>query len=347
MASSLTGFTLAAQGISLAEVPTPARSVPLPPGSNVGTQQAFGSDLSFGGQFNLSPNPSISTPTTPAASSASVSSQLRYPNTNWPSNQDFILFTALKYGKSDFKTLEGGIGFSARKFTDISPTVCLPIQNKIQDQNLVNWTSATMNALQIAAAGLSESFITDGTKEAEKDAKSLKASVTDPDVRRRIDLLFAEKASSTTGLLSRLDGSIANPNLELLFQGPDLRPFSFNFIMSARDESEATMIRRIIRFFKQNMAVQRTESDIFLKSPNVFRVQYKSSRANGLHPSINRIKECALQSLNVDYTPAGTYSTFNDAKSTMTAYTMSMQFTELEPIFADEYNKVPTDEIGF
>ena len=31
----------------------------------------------------------------------------------------------------------------------------------------------------------------------------------------------------------------------------------------------------------------------------------------------------------------------------MTAYTMGMSFTELEPVFADEYKKVPTDEIGF
>ena len=31
----------------------------------------------------------------------------------------------------------------------------------------------------------------------------------------------------------------------------------------------------------------------------------------------------------------------------MTAYTMSMQFTELEPVFADEYKKVSIDEIGF
>ena len=336
MASSFTGFTLAAQGISLAKVPTPAQSVPLPPGVNVGTQQAFGAETP-------------ATPSTPAASSASSSSELRYPNTKWPDHQDFILFTALKYVKSDFKTLEGGIGFSDRKFARNGPTVCLPIQGKITDQNMVGWTGREMNAAQIAAAGLSESFITGGVKEAEKDAKSLKASVIDPEVKRRIDLLAAEKASSTTGLLSRLDGSIANPNLELLFQGPDLRPFSFNFIMSARDEAEATMIRSIIRFFKQNMAVQRTKSNIFLKSPNIFKVEYKSSRAKGrLHPSINRIKECALQSLSIDYTPAGTYSTFNDAKSTMTAYTMSMQFTELEPIFSDDYDKVPEkDEIGF
>ena len=346
MASSFTGFTLAAQGISLAKVPTPAQSVPLPPGVNVGTQQAFGADFGSGDRFNLPSN--SSTPSTPAASSASAGSQLRYPYTKWPDHQDYIIFTARKYAKSDFKANVGGIGFEEREFTDILPTICLPIQGKITDQNIVNWTAKEMNALQIASAGLSESIIKGDITKAQSTATSLTKNVT-PEVKRRIDLLAAEKASSTTGLLSRLDGSIANPNLELLFQGPDLRPFSFNFIMSARDEAEATMIRSIIRFFKQNMAVQRTKSNIFLKSPNIFKVEYKSSRAKGrLHPSINRIKECALQSLSIDYTPAGTYSTFNDAKSTMTAYTMSMQFTELEPIFSDDYDKVPEkDEIGF
>lgn len=347
MASSFTGFTLAAQGISLAKVPTPAQSVSLPPGVNVGTQQAFGADFGFGDRFNLSSNSSTpATPSTPAASSASASSQLRYPNTDWPAKQDYILFTALAYGKGGFNIKDGNVGFSKREFIHQSPTVCLPIQSKIADNNLVGWGEGRMTPIQLAAAGLSEGII-GGKIDLNETMKSLTKSAKDPLSKRASDLFFAEKASSATGLLSRIEGSIANPNLELLFQGPDLRPFTFNFIMSARDEAEATMIRKIIRFFKQNMAVQRTESNIFLKSPNIFKVEYKSSRSNGLHPSINRIKECALQALNIDYTPAGTYSTFNDAKSTMTAYTMGMSFTELEPVFADEYKKVPTDEIGF
>lgn len=350
MPSSFNGFTAAAQGISFTGTSTPSQTYNLPTTSNVGTT---GYDLA---QQGVSLSPNSETIAANAANDLAVNGaqgvtggQLRYPNTDWPSRQDYILFTALQYGKKGFNISGGNIGFSQRNFTALTPTVILPIQSKIQDGNLVQWTGQNINPLQVAAADLSLKAIQGGGEGGtfDKESSSLMKSVTDPLTKRFVDLFFAEKASSATGLLSRIEGAIANPNLELLFQGPELRNFTFTFIMSARDNNEAGQIRRIIRFFKQNMAVKRTTTNIFLKSPNVFRVQYKSSTVNGLHPSINRIKECALTNLNVDYTPAGTYSTFNDPKSTMTAYSMQMTFQELEPVFADEYNQVPADEIGF
>jgi len=290
-------------------------------------------------------------PNKPAEKSEPKAAPLRYPLGTWDTKQDFIMFTVLKYGKKEFKEGER-IGFEPRKNLPpdpAQPTITLPIQGKITDQNLVNWSnSQELNALQIAAAGLSEGVMKgdDQAVAAANDAAvKAKFAARDADVRRSVNLYLAGKASSTTGLLSRIEGAIANPNLELLFQGPELRQFSFTFLMSARSEPEATAIRKIIRVFKQNMAPNTTKTNIFLKSPNIFKVEYRTP--SGLHPSINRIKECALTNLQVDYTPAGTYSTYNDAKRTMTAYSMTLQFQELEPIFADEYKNVNLDEIGF
>ena len=80
-------------------------------------------------------------------------------------------------------------------------------------------------------------------------------------------------------------------------------------------------------------------------------------QAGGIeHGAINRFKECALLQMSVDYTPGGTYSTFNDGKKTMTAYRVDLSFQELEAVFADEYKEgYPTgsssspafDEIGY
>ena len=41
-----------------------------------------------------------------------------------------------------------------------------------------------------------------------------------------------------------------------------------------REQEEAEEVRRIIKFFKKQMAPKRTEQKIFLKSPNVFRLKY-------------------------------------------------------------------------
>jgi hypothetical protein len=294
--------------------------------------------------------PAQKNPTGPGPAPAAPPVALRYPNTAWPEKQDFIQFDAYQYAKTDFKIGDAGAGdlsFKAREFGTSKGTVILPIQARIGDQNTVNWTGQEMNPLQMAAAQASLTVTRGGDvgEALKKSADNVKGLFQDGDFKRAMDLYFAGKAASAQGLLSRLEGTIANPNLELLFQGPELRSFQFTFIMSARDEPEATVIRQIIRFFKENMAVQRTKTNIFLKSPNIFEIKYKTGAKD--HPSINRIKKCALQNFSVDYTPAGTYSTYNDPKKTMTMYSMTLSFMELEPVFSDQYSDIPRDEIGF
>ena len=83
-------------------------------------------------------------------------------------------------------------------------------------------------------------------------------------------------------LFTRTTGAIVNPNLELLFNGPQLRTFSFNFVMSARENREAQQIRKIIRFFKQGMTVKRAKSSLYLKSPNTFAISYIYARTENL-----------------------------------------------------------------
>ena len=161
---------------------------------------------------------------------------------------------------------------------------------------------------------------------------------------------FTENLTGVKGLLSRTEGKIINPNLELLFQKPSLRPFSFQFKLSARSPEEAAEIVKIIRFFKQNMAPQKgggsggTSANLFLKAPNTFQIHYMHEGTKE-HPYIGRAKECAMASFEVDYTPDGNYSTLRDGF--MTSYTISMSLKELEPVFYEDYDQFGADEIGF
>ena len=126
----------------------------------------------------------------------------------------------------------------------------------------------------------------------------------------------------------------------MLFNGPSLRQFPFTFKLSARDAEEADQIRKIIRFFKQGMSVKTSSSNVFLKSPNIFRISYQTFNTDGdeiVHPSLNIIKDCALLSCNVQYTPDGTYMTYDDPFRTMTSYQLTLAFGELDPIFDDDY----------
>ena len=137
-------------------------------------------------------------------------------------------------------------------------------------------------------------------------------------------------------VLGRSTGQVINPNLELLFTGPNLRSFSFNFTLTPRDAEEAGIVRRMIRAMKRNMTPQRSSEALFLKSPRIFELEYIFGDTNREHPFMNKFKPCACTSFTVNYTPDGSYMTYRGEPS-MTSYQISMSFGEIEPIYADEY----------
>ena len=52
--------------------------------------------------------------------------------------------------------------------------------------------------------------------------------------------------------------------------------------------------------------------------------------------SLNRFKTCALKTCQVNYAPDGTYATFPDG--VMHSYVMTLGFTEIDPVFAEDYD---------
>ena len=263
---------------------------------------------------------------------------LRYPIDMDP-NQDVMKFTMLKYEVKDLMT-DGTFGFGNRDRVGpeggarATGTVVLPIQSGIKDQNAADWGDNKMNAVDAAKASVALGLLGD---ENESNAVGKVAEAIGSNsaaAKEGIKQLFAAKAAGVTGLLQRTRGATINPNLELLFNEPTLRPFSFSFKLSARSKKEAESIVRIIRFFKQGMAPIRTESNLFLLAPHTFQIHYLL-RGSGEHPFIGKMKECALLNMTTDYTPENNYSTLKDGF--MTSYTITMEFKELEPIFNDDY----------
>jgi len=137
-------------------------------------------------------------------------------------------------------------------------------------------------------------------------------------------------------LLTRSTGQILNPNMELLFSGPTLRTFQFQFKLTPREAQESYQIKSIIRSFKKNMAPQTGESDAYLRTPRVFELRYRKGNTN--HPFLNRFKQCALTNMSVNYTGEGVYATYSDA--TPVSMVMTLDFKELVPIYFDDYADV-------
>tara|TARA_B100001094_G_scaffold73267_1_gene69544 strand:- start:916 stop:2424 length:1509 start_codon:yes stop_codon:yes gene_type:complete len=272
-----------------------------------------------------------------------------YPQDIAANKQDRIIFTMKQSTGRVIDATNTTVNNFQRKSESIEGSVTLPITNGIKDLNSVDWKGSSMNPLEAfgaaAVMNLSEDAFNTGGKNLSRIASdSLGAGAEvlgkNKDVRAGINAYLAGQAVGVTDLLSRATGAIANPNMELLFNAPGLRAFDFTFQMSPRDSTEAAQIKSIINFFKQGMSVKTTSTNVFLKAPNYFNVDYVTFDEDGKmikHPSIGIIKQCALLSCATNYTPNNSYMTYSDSSRSMVSYSMNLQFNELDPLYESDY----------
>ena len=336
-------------------------------GASITTARKAGLDLTKAQQL-ITPNTAAAAggagaagavPADPAALNAALKSSvntrnqfptLKYPEKLDAGKQDVIQFSMLKYSPKAFDLTKiniSGFGERAKDRTSIG-VVTLPIPNGIIDSNAVTWGGDSMNAGEAVLANVALTTIKQGFSAGAGVIANTAPAAGTNDVKTGLAAAFAAAAMGGSGakLLSRTEGAILNPNLELLFEAPTLRPFTFTFKLASRSETESKIIRSIIRFFKQGSAAQKSESNLFLKSPHTFQIEYLHKGKS--HTYLNKFKECALQSFSVSYTPEGQYATFNDGA--MVSYQITMQFQELEPIFNEDYTSLDQNndtDIGY
>ena len=265
--------------------------------------------------------------------------------------QDFLKIDMMKYEPKKFS--KDSFSFSERS-TDTNKrsigSVILPIPGGIQDGQTVTWGESSMTPIDMAKANAALTGVTKGLGEMVGEIGNMAGNLAGAvdDNKDALAAVIAGMAAGAGNMLTRTTGAIANPNMELLFGGPSLRTFSFQFQLSPRSKKEAMQAIKIIRFFKQGMAPIRTKSMLFMKSPHTFKLSYRKS-ANEEQKYLNKFKECALGTFGVNYAPNGNYSTFEDG--VMTAYQISMTFRELNPIYNDYYGDQPDntlpEDIGF
>ena len=283
------------------------------------------------------------------------------------------------FGANTLNSAVGGTtsGSLARRSLVNGGSILLQVPSNVQDGNAVNFGDSSMNTILGAAAGVVGNVMTTGGEELAKLKDQGLSKTLDnfgkgikDDFTKRFensqglsqaaqDFMNAKLTSSALGvfggnvsaqqLLARQKGQIFNPNLELLFDAPTLRSFTFSFKMTPRSEQEARQCKLIIRSFKQNMAPKANleggqigGTGIFLKTPNIFELTYR--RGNRDHPFLHKFKQCFLTNFGVNYTAEGTHTTYDD--STPVSMTMDMTFKEIEPIYDTDY-KDSDNSVGF
>jgi hypothetical protein len=280
---------------------------------------------------------------------------VKYPLNLKSENQDCIKFSIVEYKPpglqpggqgSRIVTLNSSRPEIAGEGRTILGTITLPIPGGISDRNSADWQGNQIGELERALSNISADSILEGFSAGANTVGKEVGNLNPSDTTNTLVSFFAQQAAGSSNLISRKFGAVVNPNLELLFNGPTLRNFTFNFRFTPREPKEAVAVRTIIRNFKQAMSVKRSASSLLLRAPHTFAISYLSKDTD--HPYLNKFKECALTDCAVNYTPDGTYMTYTD--SSMTAYELSLTFQELEPIFDDDYFEIDKNQdtsIGF
>ena len=252
-------------------------------------------------------------------------------------------------------------------------TILLPIPSNVSDSNNVSYGESRMNGLTAAAVSALQGVADDNSLDKLMKGEGLNIESIENAGQKIIDMMGgdATTASLTAAdvltkqltasavnvfdanvtanqLLARANGEIINPNLEILFSDVTLRNFSFRYKLVPRNQRESEQVKLIIRAFKRNMAPQAIgsdgASDFFLRSPNVFKLRYRTGNKN--HPFLNKFKQCFLTDMQTRYTGEGVYSTYDDG--TPVSIELNLTFKELQPIYDIDYDEFPgTKGVGY
>jgi len=327
-----------------------------------------------------------------------------YPVDMQYNNQDYIYIEQFKYLPSNSginkkgtneewsDKLKNTINKGLSRTTNLGEpkgSVRLPIPNKIKSSNGVSWGEAKANAVEAGTFFAAQEGVSDILSKKSNIVQSMAAGFgglkdvlgkvaegleQDGNLSQSGQVLSAVIAKAALGkiginvdpaqFITRSSGMAINPNMELLFSGPQLRTFVFAFQFAPNDTDEAAVVRKIQRWFKQGMLPVREDIErIYLGSPNVFRLKYKNG--NNRIRGLNVFKLCALTACEVDFTPNNVWQSYEDSNaiSMPVQSNMALTFTELTPIFGDDYNmaspsqsvqdlelgsnRISSDDIGF
>ena len=209
-------------------------------------------------------------------------------------------------------------------------SIYLPMCNKINQQDAFSYEDAKGTAV---LGGLTDVLGGPLTESATQGANAL-----------------ATKAAETKGLdggVGIITGRVINPRLEKLFKQKGQRSFSFSWEFYPRNEQELKSVKDIIETFRYHShpalsisasadaketpeQKQQDHTKMMLRVPAEYEVRFLSSSTSPdtvgyeENPYIPKIGRCVVTDIQVDYTPHGSFTTYNNNAPTSMTFTMSV-----------------------
>ena len=116
-------------------------------------------------------------------------------------------------------------------------------------------------------------------------------------------------------------GTAINPRNEAFYSTPQQRTFSYTFDFWPRSKDEAQAVENIIEIFKYNSSPGLASGDGLFVTPNYFKISYMNYGKENKH--LHKIGACFCTSVEVDYSPDGQFTTFENGQPVHTKLTVN------------------------
>ena len=262
-------------------------------------------------------------------------------------------------GKGNIQTDDNAILRKGRKgfgssFQNIVPTttritdsIAIYLPPNVKDATSVGYNNAEMGVIGAAAAGaadvvtaLRKGDISGLASTVGTAAKDLLATAGLGLGSEFIGTIAGVDPEGLKGFAKKAFGQASNPYMEVLFEGVELRTFTYNFTFSPRNADETDDVQKIIEMFRFHMLPELNGgSSAFMTLPSTFDIHYMYQVTPDVSMENNyytKIATCVLKGCDVDYTPNGVKSFASGAP---TQITMSLSFQETEMLTKQHVNR--------
>jgi hypothetical protein len=160
--------------------------------------------------------------------------------------------------------------------------------------------------------------------------------------------LSGEQVAQTAGQFLK---AVPNPHISVFFNGVDMRPpMEFSWLFTARNPTESSKIKNIIKQFKQRTlpAVSKGAQNL-MAYPQMVRLTLfpwgeKFNQNGNWTGTMPMYKLGLISAIHINYSPNG-LSFFNDPQSSPTFVVFSFTFQEIEVITGQDYGNNDHPEV--
>jgi len=222
--------------------------------------------------------------------------------------------------------------------TRITDSIAIYLPPNVKDSTSVGYTNAEMGVIGAAAAGGAQAI--DALRRGDMSGLASTLGTAAKDLVGEVALNLGSEFIGTIsgvdpeglkGFAKKAFGQASNPYMEVLFEGVEMRTFSYNFTFSPRNAEETADVQKIIKMFRFHMLPELNGGNSrFMTLPSTFDIHYMYQMSVDVGTENNfyhKIATCVLKGCEVDYTPGGVKSFASGAP---TQITMNLSFQETE-----------------